>query len=222
MSNLEQEAFEYAPEMEHEHEHEHEFHEAEHEHEFGHEAEIFSEAELHELSAELLEVASEAELDLFIGNLIKKAGQAVGSFLKNVAKKALPVAGAALGGFVGGPLGAKIGQGLGSVVGGALEAEHEQEHEDREFQGAKRFVRLAGAAVDRATRAPRGSNPSAVARSAVTAAARAYVPGLLDPAYAAPAAGGWTTAPASYGGSCSSNGGRWVRQGRNIVLVNAL
>jgi hypothetical protein len=226
MSNLEQEAFEYAPEMEAAYEHE--FHEAEYEHEFGHEAEVFSEAELHELTAELLEVGSEAELDLFLGNLIKKAGQAVGSFvrspigksiggfLKGVAKKALPIAGTALGGFVGGPIGAKIGQGLGSVIGGALETEHEFSQEDREFEGAKRFVRLAGSAVNRAVKAPRGANPVAVARSAVTGATRAYVPGLLDGAYAADAFGG------GYGGACGGNGGRWVRQGRNIILVNAL
>jgi hypothetical protein len=224
MSNLEQEAFEYAPEMEAAYEQE--FHEAEYEYEFGHEAEVFSEAELNELSAELLEVASEAELDLFLGNLIKKAGQAVGSFvrspigksiggfLKGVAKKALPIAGAALGGVVGGPIGAKIGQGLGSVVGGALEAE--QEYEDREFEGARRFVKLAGSAVNRAVKTPRGSNPVAVARSAVTAATRAYAPGLLDATYVG------AEPVTAYRGSCSGNGGRWVRQGRNIILVNAL
>jgi len=223
MSHLEQEAFEYAPELEASN-FEYEAYEAEYEQEFAHEAEVFSEAELHELTSELLEVGSEAELDLFLGNLIKKAGKAVGSFvrspvgkavggfLKGVAKKALPIAGTALGGFVGGPIGAKIGQGLGSVIGGALEAEQEFSQEDREFEGAKRFVRLAGAAVNRAVSTPPGANPVAVARSAVTAATRSYAPGLLDAGFG----------PRAVGGYGAGNGGRWVRQGRNIILVNAL
>ena len=36
-----------------------------------------------ELAAELLGVASEAELDRFLGDLIKKAGRAVGQFVKS-------------------------------------------------------------------------------------------------------------------------------------------
>ena len=66
--------------------------------------EVFNEGEVMELAAELLEVTNEAELDRFLGKLIKKAGsalgkvvkspigQAVGGVLKGVAKKALPIA----------------------------------------------------------------------------------------------------------------------------------
>ena len=73
--------------------------------------EVFSEAETMELAGELLEVTNEAELDRFLGDLIKKAGKAVGSFvrspvgnaiggwLKGAAKQLLPVAGGALGGI---------------------------------------------------------------------------------------------------------------------------
>src|SRR4051794_23975570 len=65
-----------------------------------------------EAAAELLEIQSEAELEQFLGNLFKKVasgvggfiksgtGKALGGILKNVAKKALPVVGGALGSFV--------------------------------------------------------------------------------------------------------------------------
>lgn len=110
--------------------------------------EVFNESEVMELAAELLEVTNEAELDRFLGNLIKKAGsalgkvvkspigQAVGGVLKGVAKKALPIAGGALGAYFGGPLGAKIGSGLASAAGSALGLELETlNQEDREFEG---------------------------------------------------------------------------------------
>jgi hypothetical protein len=188
--------------------------------EWGGEAEVFSEAELMELSGELLEVTSEAELDLFLGNLIKKAGRAlgkvvrspsgkaVGGFLKGAAKKALPLAGAALGGIVGGPLGAKVGSGLASAAGSALGLEAEMLNaEDREFEGAKQFVKMAGDAVKSAVTAPPKANPLALAQSAVTGAAQKHAPGLL---------GGVAGAVGRIG-----RAGRWVRKGRNIVLVNA-
>ena len=83
---------------------------------------LLSEADEMQLASELLGVSTEAELDQFLGSLIKKAssaigsvvrspiGQAVGGVLKSAAKKALPLAGGALGGYFGGPLGAKIRQ----------------------------------------------------------------------------------------------------------------
>ena len=70
---------------------------------------VFNESEEMELAAELLEVRDEAELEQFLGDLIKKAGsaigkvvkspigQAIGGVLKAAAKKALPLAGSALG-----------------------------------------------------------------------------------------------------------------------------
>ena len=121
--------------------------------EWSGEDEVFSEAELMELAGELLEIESEAELDLFLGKLIKRVGRGIkkfahssigkkiGGFLKGVAKKALPIAGAAAGGFFGGPLGAKIGKGLASFAANAMEMEM-LEAEDQEFEGAKNFVRM--------------------------------------------------------------------------------
>ena len=142
---------EYAPQME-----SYEFQQSEWMGEGG----VFNEADEMELAAQLMEVNDEQELDQFLGNLIRKAGraigrvvrspvgQAIGGVLKGVARKALPLAGTALGGFVGGPLGAQIGSGLASAAGGALGLESEAwSQEDREFEGARQFVRLAGDAV---------------------------------------------------------------------------
>jgi hypothetical protein len=92
--------------------------------------EIFSEAELDELAAELLAVSSERELDQFLGDLLKKASSAVGAvvsspvarqvggMLKGVAKQYLPMAGAALGSVAGGALGTATGAipGIGPAI----------------------------------------------------------------------------------------------------------
>jgi len=183
------------------------------------EVEVFTEAETMEMAGELLGVTNEAELDRFLGDLISKAGnaigqavrspigQAVGGLLKGAAKKALPLAGAALGGYVGGPLGAQIGSGLATAAGSALGLEAEfMNAEDREFEGAKKFVEMAGQAVKSAVTAPPTANPMAAAQSAVVAAAKKIVPGLLKEGIAAPGQQART--------------GRWVRHGRNIIIVN--
>jgi hypothetical protein len=186
------------------------------------ETEVFSEAELTELAGELLGVSNEAELDRFLGSLISRAGralgqvvrspigQAIGGVLKGAAKKALPLAGAALGGYVGGPLGAKIGSGLASAAGSALGLEAEAMNaEDREFEGAKNFVRMGGDAVKSAVSAPATANPATVAQSAVTNAAQKVAPGLLG------------AAPTGMDmGAKMGKGGRWIRRGRNIIIVN--
>jgi hypothetical protein len=189
--------------------------------EWSGETETFSEAEAGELANELLGVSNEAELDRFIGDLIKKAGsalgqavrspagQAIGSLLKGAAKKALPLAGAAVGGYFGGPLGAQIGGGLANAASDALGLEAEaMAGEDREFEGAQTFVKLAADAVKTALTAPPGTSPAAAARDAVTAAVHKHVPGLLT------GGAGMMAEPQS------GRVGRWVRQGRNIVILN--
>jgi hypothetical protein len=186
--------------------------------------EVFSEAELMEIAAELLEVRDEAELDRFLGSLIKKAGsaigkvvkspvgQAIGGILKGAAKKALPIAGAALGGWVGGPLGAKVGSGLASMAGKALGLELEAlSAEDREFEGAKQFVRFAGEAVKNAATAPPTANLQTVANAAAAAAARKFAPGLLT-------SGGGAALSSSAGSLGRGGSGRWVRRGNRIIL----
>jgi hypothetical protein len=76
----------------------------------------FGEMDEMELTAALLEVNSDAELDQFLGNLMQKAGRAVGSFvrsptgqalggiLRGAAKKALPI----VGRFVRSPIGRSL------------------------------------------------------------------------------------------------------------------
>jgi hypothetical protein len=189
---------------------------------------ILSEADEVQLASELLEVTNEAELDRFLGDFIRKVGsvagkvirspigQAVGGVLKGVAKKALPLAGGAIGGYFGGPLGAKIGSGLASAAGSALGLEAEAlEQEDREFEGAKQFVRVAADTVRAATSAPPGADPRAVAQAAAVAAARKFAPALLGPA-----AG---RAIGAAGGMAAGRGqaGRWLRRGNKIVLYGA-
>lgn len=181
--------------------------------------EVFSEAEVMELTAELLEITTEQELNHFLGNLVRRAagaigkvvrspvGQAIGGVLKAAAKKALPIAGAALGGAVGGPLGAKIGSGLAQAAGGALGLEAEMlSHEDRQYEGGKQFVRFAGETVKNAVATPTSPDPKAAAQSAVVQAAQALAPGLLSTAQVGPARRGVS--------------GRWVRRGRHIVILN--
>lgn len=186
----------------------------------GESADVFSEAELMDLTAELMQINSEEELDYFLGNLVKRAagaigkvvrspvGQAVGGVLKAAAKKALPIAGAALGGYVGGPLGAKIGSGLAKAAGSALGLEAEAlSYEDMQYEGAKQFVRFAGDTVKKAITAPASPNPKVAAQSAAVQAAKNLAPGLLTAAQASATQRGKT--------------GRWVRRGRHILILNA-
>ena len=189
-------------------------------------AEIFGESQQMELAMELLQVRDEAELDQFLGNLIKSAGsaigkvvrspvgRAIGGVLKGVAKKALPVVGGALGAYVGGPLGAKIGSGLASAAGKALGLElQELSAAEQEIEGARRFVQFAGDTVKSALAAPPSVDPRVAARNAAAAGARKWIPGLVS------AAGAATPAlPGAMAGQGRS--GRWFRSGHNIIVVN--
>jgi uncharacterized protein (DUF697 family) len=207
---------------------------------------LLSESDEMELANELLSVTNEAELEQFLGSFLRKAaslagkvikspiGQALGGVLKGVAKKALPLAGGAIGGYFGGPLGARIGSGLASAAGSALGLEGEGvANEDREFEGARQFVRLAADTINRAASAG-GGDPRAIAQAAAIAAARQYAPALLSRG----GQGGAMTAmghqgqpgqqgqqlqgrPQGYGNQMRNQSGRWVRQGRRIVIYGA-
>jgi len=178
---------------------------------------VFNEQDEMELAAELLEVTNEQELEAFLGGLIGGAGKTLGGLvkgpigkslgdaLKGIAKKALPMAGGALGTFFGGPVGTALGSSLGSMAGQALGLELEGlSAEDREFETARQFVRLAGDAVRNALEAPPGANSAAVAQQAVADAGRIHAPTFV---------GGQ---PPS-----QSRSGRWVRRGNKIVLFGA-
>jgi hypothetical protein len=191
----------------------------------GESGEVFGESELMELAAELLGVTSEAELNYFLGGLLRKAGsalgqvvkspvgQALGGILKGAARQALPAIGSALGGYVGGPSGAKIGGQLASRAGQIFGLETEGlSHEDEAFEIAKQYVRLAGDAVKNAVGMPSG-DPRAVAGAAFAQAAQRYAPGLLRGSAPAPSPTVATAQSIAGGGT-----GRWVRRGNRIVL----
>lgn len=180
----------------------------------------FSEDEVEELAANLLEISDEQELDQFLGSLFKKARRFVGGALKSpilrplgglikgAIKKALPIAGSALGNMVVPGIGGMVGSGLASGVGGMFGLELEAlAPEDQEFEAAKRLVQMAGTAIQNAAQTPSTGDPQAAARSAIVTAAQAHVPGLLQPQRGL---NGARNRPRT---------GRWYRRGGKIVLV---
>ena len=181
----------------------------------------FDEAEEMEQAAQLLEVSDEAELEQFLGNLIRRAGSLVGravrsplgrqlgGILRNAAKQALPKAGAALATRFGASpqLGAQLASTASQMFGLELEGLSPQ---DQEYEVARRVVRLAGAATQQAVAAPPTMPPQEAARAAVVAAARRHAPGLL----------GGTAQPSTTRPGTLARSGRWVRRGRNIIIVN--
>lgn len=207
-----------------------------------------------ELAHELLSVSNEQELNMFLGKLIKGAGRALGSVgrvigpaLKAVAKKALPIAGGALGTFFGGPLGGAIGGKLGSLAGNLFELELEGlSPEDQEFETARAYVRFAHSAARQAAGLQRRSpqaDPRTLGQRALTQAAQQYAPGLLRPRDSrgrfvsanAPGPNGQPNGYGSDGGSVmsyASNGhgtygggaghraqsGTWTRRGRTLII----
>jgi hypothetical protein len=182
----------------------------------------FNEVEEMELAAGLLEITDETELDQFLGTLIKRAGQAVGTLvkspvgralggiLKGAARKALPIAGRAIGTYFGGPGGGAIGGQLASQASRIFGLELEGlSSEDQEFEVAKQFVRFAGAATKNAAITPPTTDPQTIAKTAVTSAAKILAPGLV---------GRGITMGVMRG--IRGRSGRWIRRGRNIIIFN--
>lgn len=182
----------------------------------------FNEIEEMELAAELLSISNEAELDQFLGGLLKSAWRGLrkdggkilrplGAVLKPIAKKALPIVGGALGSFIPIPgVGTAVGTALGSAVSKALETELEgMNDEGRKFEKARRFVRLAGTAAQKAAQLPAASEPHAAVKTAVLAAAHRHVPGLFK-------ANKQSTGAHQRGSRQRS--GRWWRRGQTIIV----
>jgi hypothetical protein len=180
-----------------------------------------SETQEMELTAELLEVANEEELEEFLGNLFKgvakgvggfirsPVGKALGGVLKGIAKKALPVVGGALGSMVAPGIGTALGSKLGSLASGLFEMELEgMSQEQAEFEVARRYVRLAATSAANAATAPASAPPAKVARVAITQAASQHAPGLLR-GTSAGAGGGSDRGPQGSSGA----GGRPRRPG---------
>jgi hypothetical protein len=190
---------------------------------YGETGEVFGETEQMELASALLEVTSEAEVDRFLGDLIGRAGQAVGKFvrspegraigsiLKGAAKQALPGIGSAIGSYFGGATGAKLGGDVASAAGRAFGLELEGlSGEDRDFEVARRYVNFAGEAVKNLVLAPTGLYPGPAANAAVVAAAKTHAPGLLSPRQA-----GMEAPPSRFP---TGHSGRWMRRGNKIIL----
>jgi hypothetical protein len=145
------------------------------------------EAEEMELAMELLSVASEEELDQFLGNVFKsawkglkkvgsvigKVAKPLGGVLKGIAKQALPFVGGALGSMIPIPgVGTMIGRAAGTALSKALEMEFEgMDPEQQEFEMARRFVRIAASAAQDAAN---GGSP----QQAVLQALREHAPGI--------------------------------------------
>lgn len=184
---------------------------------------VFSEADEMELTAEFLEAIGNAELDRFLGNLIRRAsraggnfvssptGQALGSALKSAASRVLPVAGQAIGGYLG-QRGAQFGSQAASAAGRVFGLELEGlSPEDKEFEVARNFVRFASEAIRNASGASATAAPRAAAQSAVIGAARRFAPGLLR-----------NTLPIQHAVNQGSRAsGRWSRRGPHIVIFNS-
>lgn len=152
---------------------------------------LFTEMDEMELAADLLEVTDEAELEQFLGNLMHKAsrvaggtlrtpeGNMLGGVLKGIARKALPNVDAGLGRLahsVDGTIGRQLAANAGHLFGLEMEG---MSAEDQEFEVARRFVHLAGDAVQNVLQAkPKVSLANAV-QKAVATAAQQHAPGLL-------------------------------------------
>lgn len=189
----------------------------------------FTESEELALASELLNVTDEAELDQFIGKLIRSAakslggifksptGKKLGGLIKGATKTALPMLGAAAGNFlvpgIGGVMGGKLASAAGSMLGLELEG---LSREDQEFELARQIVRFAGAATRNAEEAEQTApGPEAVQQAAV-AAAQQYAPGLLRP--------GAGRALGRRGRRCRHRHqpeGRWIRRGNKILIIGA-
>jgi hypothetical protein len=181
----------------------------------SYEDEALGEGEVEQLAAELLSINSEDELDHFLGSLIKKVGRAAGKLvkspigqqltgaLKNIASKALPLAGSALGNMVVPGLGGVIGGNLASKAGSLFGLELEGlSNEDQQFEVAKQFVRLAADASKSAVSAPASQPAVQAVKEGLTQAAQKFAPGMLQ--------------GASHASGAQS--GRWVRRGNKIVI----
>jgi hypothetical protein len=178
-----------------------------------------------DLAANLMEMETEEEFEQFLGDVISQVADAAGKFissptghalggaLKDAAKAILPVAGQAVGTYLGGPTGGQIGGALGTAVS----SQFEEEMDEQEWEAANVFVKVAVDSINNAGNAPAGSNPDAVAHSAVIEAARRHAPHLVD----ALSAGRRDSTEGHRPTRDRHHSGRWARHGRQIIVFGA-
>ena len=179
-----------------------------------------SEVEEMEFAGQLLEITNEDELDQFLGKVFKRVWRRarrvargvvkpLGSALKAIAKRALPIVGGAVAGVFGGPLGGMVGSQLASGAGSMFGLELEgMSSQDQEYEVARRYVRFASSAAARAARTNQA--PNKAVRDALRGAARRFAPGLLRSGVQL------TAAP-----DVRRQRGVWIRRGRAIIVLGA-
>ncbi|MFO1155218.1 MAG: hypothetical protein U1E42_16375 [Rhodospirillales bacterium] len=183
-----------------------------------------------ELASDLLEVSDEAALDRVVANLLKTGARgldlagiptaavnALGGVVKQAIKKAIPAlaSDSAPSATITAhdlPL-RRAATNAGAMFGLELEG---LSPEDKEFEVAKRLARFGVSAARQLGRIGRRLTPRDAARQAAVAAARAHAPGLLRTS---------TSPKQSLPGSAApdrpaSENGKWVRCGRNIIIIN--
>ena len=172
--------------------------------------EVLNEEEVDELASELLEVSNEAELEQFLGGLIKKVGSAAGNFIRRSRQQVEarsnrrqkgPAARRASSRQLRGardwrPDWRAARERRRSMFGSSRRAQSRR----RRVRGTKQFVRLAASDQQRHRCSP-AANAREVASHAVTQATHKFAPGLHRIA----------RAPAG-------PQRRWVRKGRKLVI----
>lgn len=188
-----------------------------------------------ELAVAALEASGEAGLISYLRRLVRRAEQATGKSvspavgralieqLMRVARNVLPAFSRRDGPLA--PAATRSGTSVDVVASRIFGLELEGlSPEDQEYETAKQFARFAAEAVRQAALA-QAVSPQDIARAAVARAARRYAPGLLKrgAAVVAPPAArvvgaGAAAPPGTAPEPCLS--GRWVRQGRTIIIAN--
>jgi hypothetical protein len=217
---------------------------------FGEEADFesespFSEDEVEQFATRLVDITNEQELDGCVRDLLRRGARTadppppppvlkpLGGFLKSAIRRALPMAGGALGNVIYPGVGGLVGSAIGAGAGGLLGPEYEGvASEDQEFEVAKRLVRMVGTAIQNAADGSSTADPTTAAKSAVVTAAEAYLPSLVESSRRRR----WRrrrrdipdsddddddTSEAESSRSGRQRSGRWYRRGRRIVLIGA-
>jgi uncharacterized protein (DUF697 family) len=166
-----------------------------------------------ELAMELLGVSSEAELDQFLGKMLKGAWRGIkkvasgplGSALKALAKKALPFVGGALGSLIPIPgVGTAVGSALGGALSKALEMEYgELEEAEQELEMARSFVRIANDAAQQVANTRSDQHPQAIVHAALNSAIQRHLPHAQN----------------AMAQTVKSHSGQWTRSNNTIVLT---
>jgi hypothetical protein len=183
-------------------------------------------------AAELLDTVNEVSLDRVLGSLMDGAARSVGAPLppatarllrdvvKRTLRRVLPQAGRRPS-LVRGRLAPAIVPKAGRLLGIELEG---LSPEDMELAAARRAIRFARSAAQRASRASRRLPPRVVASRAAVGAARRWAPGLLPAARArATVVPRRPAALRSIEGRALQRGGdrpgTWIRRGDNIFVI---